>query len=264
MGLNLKDQKAYVDDGLKLPLVESFLSIQGEGKYSGHLAIFLRFAGCNLNCIGFNVKANSLKTGESLVGCDTIRAVFTSHFDAHNLNVGEILSLVSSFADGLAQKPIIVITGGEPLVHHKKPAFLNLIQNLLKLNYEVHFESNGTIFIDFSEFEIYKNCHFALGVKLANSGVSFEKRINEKAIKAIKDNAKDSFYKFVLSGENDELEQILQVLKIAINDVWCMPMGADNTQLNANALRVAEFAIKNGFNYSDRTHIRLWDKKEGV
>ena len=34
-------------------LVESFLSIQGEGKYAGRLAYFFRFAGCNLRCEGF-------------------------------------------------------------------------------------------------------------------------------------------------------------------------------------------------------------------
>ncbi|EFP1634564.1 7-carboxy-7-deazaguanine synthase QueE, partial [Campylobacter coli] len=27
---------------------------------------------------------------------------------------------------------------------------------------------------------------------------------------------------------------------------------------------IAEFCIKNGYNYSDRIHIRLWNDKEGV
>ena len=31
-------------------VVESFLSINGEGKKAGQLAAFIRFAGCNLNC----------------------------------------------------------------------------------------------------------------------------------------------------------------------------------------------------------------------
>ena len=61
-----------------------------------------------------------------------------------------------------------------------------------------------------------------------------------------------------------DLEQILQVLKIVRAEVWCMPMGADAKELAQNARSVADFAIKHGFNYSERIHVRLWDKKEGV
>ncbi len=31
-------------------VVEKFVSINGEGRRAGQLAIFIRFAGCNLNC----------------------------------------------------------------------------------------------------------------------------------------------------------------------------------------------------------------------
>ena len=43
-----------------------------------------------------------------------------------------------------------------------------------------------------------------------------------------------------------------------------MAMGADRASLEKNALKTAEFAIKHGFNYSERIHIRLWGDKEGV
>ncbi|MCW1582966.1 4Fe-4S cluster-binding domain-containing protein, partial [Campylobacter jejuni] len=76
-----------------MQLVESFLSIQGEGKYNGKLAIFMRFAGCNFNCLGFNVKYQKTKT---LIGCDTIRAVFTKDFKEsyETLNANELLKRV--------------------------------------------------------------------------------------------------------------------------------------------------------------------------
>ena len=237
----------------ELELVEAFLSIQGEGAYQGRLAVFLRFLGCNLNCSGFGVKTRSLKTGEELLGCDSIRAVFKGHFHHKTYSADEILSLVDGLCKGLEQKPIIVLTGGEPLIWHQNENFINLVRNLL-INYEVHFETNGTILVD-----------FALGVKLANSGVSEQKRINLDAILAIKDNAKSSFLKFVLSRfDKSELDEILYIKNRANLPVWCMAMGANEDELSKNALKTAQFAIKHGFNYSERIHIRLWGDKEGV
>ena len=31
-------------------VAEKFISINGEGRFAGELAVFIRFAGCNLNC----------------------------------------------------------------------------------------------------------------------------------------------------------------------------------------------------------------------
>ncbi|MDO5045241.1 7-carboxy-7-deazaguanine synthase QueE [Campylobacter sp.] len=251
-----------------LNLVESFLSIQGEGANSGKLAVFLRFAGCNLTCKGFGVNKISPKTGEELTGCDTIRAVYTSHFKYQNLTSQEILAIVKKYAKNLRQKPIVVITGGEPLLHHKNENFINLVQNLLDENYEVHFETNGTIEVDFSKFELYKNCTFAISVKLSASGENKAKRINKAALKAMKNSAKESFYKFVINEDliqsGQATDEIFEILKICDNEVFCMPQGYDKITLEKNARSVAEFCIKFGFNYTDRVHIRLWGDKEGV
>ncbi|WP_169776767.1 7-carboxy-7-deazaguanine synthase QueE [Campylobacter mucosalis] len=247
-----------------LEVVESFLSIQGEGKFQGHLAIFIRLFGCNLNCFGFNVKQISPKTNEILTGCDTIRAVFKSHFSAKKYkNADEIMNLIYQKCENLGTKPIIVITGGEPLIHHKNEILLEVLERLIKQNFIVQFETNATIKVDFAKFGIYKKCIFAMSVKLENSGESRAKRIKTEAIKAISKNAK-CFYKFVLRGDENELSQIDEILKIAQNEVWLMPMAADINELEKNALKVAQIAIAKGFCYSDRLHIRLWDKKEGV
>ena len=47
-----------------LPIVETFYSIQGEGKYAGSPSFFIRVGGCNLSCKGF-----------SNHGCDSFYAV---------------------------------------------------------------------------------------------------------------------------------------------------------------------------------------------
>lgn len=249
---------------VKLQIVEIFLSLQGEGKYSGNLAIFVRFAGCNFNCLGFGVQKQI--NGKIITGCDTLRAVWTEEFKEsyENLNSKELLKRIFNLSK--KTKPIIVITGGEPLIYHKNTEFIEFIKALQQADYEIHFESNGSIELDFEKYPFYKKCVFALSVKLENSGVAKQKRLNYKALKNFKEYAKDSFYKFVLdvkSLENSHKE-ILELLSLVPNEVFCMPMGENEKNLCINASEVAQFCIKNGYNYSDRIHIRLWGDKEGV
>ncbi|WP_300703518.1 7-carboxy-7-deazaguanine synthase QueE [uncultured Campylobacter sp.] len=249
-----------------MQIVEYFLSLQGEGKFAGRLAIFIRLAGCNFNCSGFKVERE--KNGKILVGCDTIRAVFTSEFknEYKKLNKEELLQELKILKKNFS--PIVVITGGEPTLWHKNDEFIGLVKELQNLGLELHFESNASIFIDFDKYSFYKDCIFALSVKLSNSGVLRQERLQENTIKNIVKNSKESFYKFVLDEKFIKSglakKEIDEVLAIADNEIFCMPMGKDEKELEKNAIEVAKFCIENGYNYSDRLHIRLWGNKEGV
>ena len=320
-------------------LVESFLSIQGEGKYVGRLAFFFRFAGCNLRCAGFGGERISPKTGKILRGCDTIRAVFTNHFEHEEiLNLAQLLNKIPNLSDSscsepacstpgfcggaepfsesdtlnsaaaqtpprlndnaekslnltsensldsaaqnslnlnpqssalpqsaeLYQKPIVVITGGEPMLHHKEALFYEFVCELLARGHAVHFETNGTIFVDFEKFPAYKSCVFAVSPKLSNSAEPRERRLNFAALRSLKQNAKDSFYKFVISPEFDAQPEISEILAACGGEVYCMPRGTDRRELESGAQFCVDFCLKNGYNYSDRLHIRIWGEKDGV
>jgi len=103
-----------------LQLVELFYSIQGEGTFTGTPAVFVRLAGCNLNCRF----------------CDTDYAL---RFIA---GVDEVVERVRELSEGC---PMVVLTGGEPLAQR---ASAPLIDALRAGGRRVHIESNGTIAVD--------------------------------------------------------------------------------------------------------------------
>lgn len=100
-----------------LALAEIFYSVQGEGTWTGTPAVFVRLAGCNLNCRF----------------CDTDYSVkgFASP--------AEIVARVRALG-GMC--PMVVLTGGEPFAQSETP---DLIEALRRDGRRVHIESNGTI-----------------------------------------------------------------------------------------------------------------------
>ncbi|GAA7572416.1 hypothetical protein JP0023_14860 [Helicobacter pylori] len=98
---------------MKLPVVESFFSLQGEGKRIGKPSLFLRLGGCNFSCKGFNCK--TILHDEILTGCDSLYAVhskFKETWDYYN----EPKSLIERLED-LApnyKNFDFILTGGEP------------------------------------------------------------------------------------------------------------------------------------------------------
>jgi len=106
-----------------------------------------------------------------------------------------------------------------------------------------------------------------MSVKLSNSLESLKKRININTLTDILNSTKDSYLKFVVDKsflKEAELE-IKEILKnIPKTTVYLMPLGNTNTEINQNCEEIIDLAIKNGFNYCDRLHIRVWDDKRGV
>lgn len=95
-----------------------FYTIQGEGPFSGYPAVFVRLAGCNLQC----------------PSCDTD---YTS--TRATLGPTSILDLV---LEQLGPAGLVVISGGEPFRQNITPLVLRLLEEGL----EVQVETNGTLY----------------------------------------------------------------------------------------------------------------------
>jgi 7-carboxy-7-deazaguanine synthase len=103
-------------------ICEIFYSLQLEGAMLGYPAVFVRFSGCNLNC----------------VFCDTKYA-----FDEYKImSLQEVEKIVCIY--GCKR---IIFTGGEPLL------YANFIKSFIfeyNKKYSYFLETNGTIWVDFA------------------------------------------------------------------------------------------------------------------
>lgn len=96
-------------------------TFQGEGPYQGYPAIFIRLAGCNLDC----------------PGCDTD---YTS--ERKLCNPGFVVLKCNEIAPSNSIG-LVVITGGEPFRQNIGP----LVKQLILSGYDVQIETNGTLFV---------------------------------------------------------------------------------------------------------------------
>ena len=110
----------------KLYVTQIFESVQGEGFHTGRPAVFIRFAGCNLNCDFCDTKFSQKKeSGEPLTPQQIIDTIKAKQY----------------------KSDFVVLTGGEPMVQDFN-ALCDLTNRLRGLGYYVAMESNGAVPID--------------------------------------------------------------------------------------------------------------------
>lgn len=105
---------------MKAPVIEIFSSFQGEGPYVGQRQIFVRFAGCNLNCSYCDTnKSKSEKSGK-IMTVEEVR--------------DKINSLITPDCKAVS------FTGGEPSLY---PEFISEVSK--KIDLDILLETNGTL-----------------------------------------------------------------------------------------------------------------------
>jgi len=221
-----------------------------------------------MKCEGFGCSERAAD-GSEVLGCDTVYAVNKEHF-SHNwagvTSSQELLNVLDMYE--LPDAVDIVLTGGEPLIYGDDALFVDFLEKLVAEGHRVTFETNGSINVDFEKHPVYKECIFALSVKLSNSKEPHAKRIRGEVIYNIASNAKDAFFKFSIDaasinlGLEEELNEILA--HSPKTKVYCMPLGGNKEEVEANTEPLIEFAKAKGYNFSDRLHIRIWDINKGV
>lgn len=118
--MNTQKPVRFVKDSNSLFVHSIFYTIQGEGPFSGRKALFIRLAGCNLQC----------------PYCDTQYTNGAKQMSP--LDIIEEAIALENWDDDLFN--LVVITGGEPLGQDLS----KLIQHILTFGGEIQIETNGT------------------------------------------------------------------------------------------------------------------------
>lgn len=216
----------------ELRVNEIFYSLQGEGAGAGRPTLFIRTSGCNLRC-SF---------------CDT-----KYHVEGRELNTID-RALLKKYKHW-------TITGGEPLLQQE--ALYALIEQYKPDFVEV--ETNGT-----------QNVSFDFAEKISRFNISpKEYRWQPRGMKTCGTEPKllqsfvsDRILKFVYSDEKSE-QFISKVVnnpkyKVLPFEVWVMPEGLNREEQEKMQVKVWEYCMKKGYNFSPRLHVHVFDTKRGV
>lgn len=233
---------------IRLPISETFTSLQGEGKLTGIPSHFIRLSGCNLRC----------------VWCDTPYASWAP--DGGPLEVDPLVH--ATVASGVKHT---VVTGGEPMIFQHLDA---LCQRLRDAGLHITIETAGTVFRDVA-------CDLmSISPKLSNStprndprdpgggwaALHEERRLNFTALQALVDGYPDRQLKFVVAGEHDltEVEAVLARLTgWQPGDVMLMPEGV-TPPVRTTTDWMIRACLSRGWRYCPRLHIQLFGNVRGT
>lgn len=241
----------------KIPVSESFYSLQGEGPTTGYPSVFLRLAGCNLMCGGQGTQFDGELHNGATWRCDTLEVWTQATMKSFEDTIDE------ECKQALRNGANLILTGGEPTMNEGKlNHYIDWVRNTFNPDCYVEVETNGTI-TPSKGFRDRVN-QFNVSPKLSNSGNEKTTRYKPETIKVLNQH-EGTVFKFVISDMKDYGELVEDYVDIVDHSkIWLMPAGENQQLLNNSKQVVAEMAKKYNYKLTNRLHIEIWDKKTGV
>jgi organic radical activating enzyme len=244
--LDLTPKDDHGDAVPRLPFVEAFgPTLQGEGPAAGRVSSFVRFGGCNLSCSW----------------CDS---PYTWDADRFDLRREIELATPESIAGRIPDAPIIVITGGEPLLNQRSKAWPVFLHLLKARGAELHMETNGTLVPN--EVTLRYVDVFIVSPKQAHAGE--HKRTQNPALNFGWNKLHDE-HEAHLKVVVEDAAGVAAAAELADNHhwpksrVWVMPEGTTSEVLNGRFPEVATAATEHHINCSHRLHVLAWTDARG-
>lgn len=221
-------------------------TIQGEGPSTGRRCAFVRLGRCNLSCSWCDTPFTWDWRGQNGTAFDPAKELAKA-------SIGDIVEHLTDL-----DVRLVVISGGEPMA--QRDGLTRLVVHLRRLGFDVEIETNGT-FAALPMLAEYVT-RWNVSPKLANSGMDYDRRINEAVLADFATMSKDRVaLKFVVTtlGDFAEIDELVDVIHSEPHKVWIMPEGACVERLERDDLgAIADAAIARGYNVTDRLHVRLW------
>ena len=229
-----------------------FHTIQGEGKFLGRPATFIRLHHCNLQCSFCDTWYTWRK--------DT-KEFWQEPYKVNNLQLAEAISKAQT--DKNVADPVhhLVFTGGEPMLHQDQ-----IFKFLMEYHdFSCEIETNGTLPPEnlLAQLTQYKRVHFNVSPKISNSDNDYVKSIKFDTLKLYA--RLGSSFKFVVKSITDveEIEKlILNKVDIPKRNLWFMPEGDNLTETNRHTLAIRDYLIQNSYNITPRFQLFLYPNKQ--
>lgn len=197
----------------KAHLVEIFASVQGEGPWVGERHLFVRFQGCNLDCL----YCDSPETKTKQTHCCIEVAPGSWQFERlpNPFTVESLMEQLAHFGPPELYHAVAV-TGGEPLLHHRFLAAWFPV--LRQAGYHIYLETSGELYRLLERVVDYLD-YCAMDIKLPSSSGERPMWEEHREFLRICREARISTFAKVVVGANSTDEEILQSARV-IADVW--------------------------------------------
>ena len=183
-------------------VIEIFSSAQGEGKFLGCRQVFVRLAGCNLNCNFCDTDFNRTE----FCRVETSAGSMTFRNEKNPLDADRVAELIKNFYDEVPTHSVS-FTGGEPLLHWK---FIRDVAALVDA--KIFLETNGTLVDEFEKISDAID-FVSMDIKLPHVVGKNLFGVHEKFLRAARD--KDLCVKIVVTGETSDKEFISAIELVA-------------------------------------------------
>lgn len=221
---------------MRYKVVEKFVSINGEGKCAGQLAVFVRFQGCNLNCS----YCDTSWANEEGVSCEL-------------MTEEDIYACIKE--KGIKN---VTLTGGEPLL---QPGIEILLKKLSEdSGLRVEIETNGSVSL--KKYKTFKNApEFTMDYKLPGSGMTSFMCLENFLYLDKKDTVK------FVAGSRKDLEEAKSIIEqyrlVGKCSIYLSPVFG-----KIDPADMVEFMVENkmnGINLQLQLHKFIWNpEKRGV
>jgi len=223
-------------------------TIQGEGPYTGRQVGFIRLGGCNLHCSW----------------CDTPYTWDASRHDLR-LELGRrTVTNILAHVDAM-DVDTVVISGGEPLLQQRQPAWSWLLDRLGSAGVKIHVETNGTIAPNQATHRYVD--HFSVSPKLAHAGDPEDQRIVPEVLATYRKIASEpggpAVFKFVARTRRYLLDiaKLVQDHQLDHRTVWVMPEGTTTDEVLDGTRDLIGDVLAAGFNFTTRLHTLIWGQE---